>query len=297
MRSSIRLLIALLAVLAPAHGGMQKLREVRFANSIKEPSGWPPLKYHAVQSLAFSADSKWLAVSIDDHQTRTTIGTHVFLLDTAEPSGLIRQYDIDACGAPIEWAPDGDAILVCTSVIKLPDGQTCSILGPRPVNAPPQAPILRGLNGIARWLDSRRIWREDASGVLVLNENCAARPTRTDDLTARRAATRRTPPEWPPAQLKEYKVIDVSLNPSRVLAEERGNSFIAHFDIDPWPTVRRRVVWDIEERRVIASWNPQGGHPYGQSMYLHPYRNCTLSPDGSLVAEGDNGALRLYRLN
>lgn len=209
----------------------------------------------------------------------------------------MKQYDVDACGAPIEWAPDGQAILVCTSVIKLPGGQTCSLLDPRPVNAPPQAPILRGLNGIPRWLDSRRIRREDASGGLVLNENCAARPTLTDDLTARRVATRRTPPEWPPADLREYKIIDVSLNPPRVLAEEWGYSLIAHFDIDPWPTVRRRVVWDIKERRVIASWKPQDRDPCGQGMYLHPYKNCTLSPDGSLVAEGDNGALRLYRLN
>jgi hypothetical protein len=276
---------------------MQNVREVEFAKKIKEPAGWLQLKYHAVPSLAFSPDSKWLAVSIDDHQTRTTIGTHVFILDTADPSGLMKQYDVDACGAPIEWAPDGRAILVCTSVIKLPGGQTCSLLDPLPVNATPPAPILRGLNGIARWLDSRRIRREDASGVLVLNQNCAPRPTRTDDLAARRTATRRTPPEWPPAELKEYKVIDVSLNPPRVLAEEWGDSFIAHFDIDPWPTVRRRVVWDIKERRVIASWKPQGTDPYAQAMYLHPYSNSTLSPDGGLVAEADRGALRIYRLN
>lgn len=291
----INLLIALFAVFPLAHGEMRRVWEVQLAKKIKEPSGWPQLKYHAVQSLAFSPDSKWLAATIDDHQTKTTIATHVFVVDVAAPSGPIRQYDVEACGAPIQWAPDGQAILVCTSVIKLPGGQTCSI--EPPATGPPMLPLLRGSHTITVWLDSRRIWRIGASGVSVLDEDCAMQPPGRDDNSVAGAERRKMSPKWPPDGLKDYRIVNVSTTPARVLAERWGDSLIAHFDIDPLPTVRQRVVWDISERREIASWKPQEGHPYGQTMYLHPYQDCTLSPEGNLVAEGANGVLRLYRLN
>jgi hypothetical protein len=92
-------------------------------------------------------------------------------------------------------------------------------------------------------------------------------------------------------------MIDASRAPHRVLAERWGDSFIEHFDIDPQRTVRRRVVWDINERREIASWKPQEVQYYYQWFYIHPYKTCTLSPDGHFVAEGGNGVVRLYRLD
>jgi len=276
---------------------MQRVWEIQFAKTIKEPAGWPRVKQHVVQSLAFSPDSRWLAVTIDDHWTKTMIGTHVFIVDVAAPSGPFRQYDADACGAPIQWAPDGLAIVVCTSVIRLPGGQTCSMTEPDPAIAPPRLPILRGIMSGTVWLNSQRIWRWGPGGVSVLDENCTTQPVSSDDMTAARAETRKMSPAWPPDGLKGYTMVNATTNPPRVLAQAWGDSFVAHFDIDPFPTVRRRIVWDLATKREIASWKPSEGRPYGQSMYIHPYQDCTLSPDGSLVAEGDNGILRLYRLN
>src|SRR6266851_9123977 len=61
----ISLLIALLVVCPPACGEMRRVWEVQLGKKIIEPAGWQSLKYHALQSLAFSADSRWLAVTID----------------------------------------------------------------------------------------------------------------------------------------------------------------------------------------------------------------------------------------
>jgi hypothetical protein len=292
----MKLLIVLLAVVSLAHGEMRRIWEVQLSKKIKEPAGWPQMKYHALQSLAFSPDSKWLAVTIDDHQTTTTIGTHVLVVDLSAPPGSMKQYDVDACGAPIEWAPDGHAILVCTlAVVKLKSGETCTAIEPPPANLRP--PLMRGALSSARWLDSRRILRNSANGVSVLDEDCAMQPTGRDDMTAAGDETRKIPPGWPPVELKEYKMINASRTPPRVLADRWSDSLPAHFDIEPAPTVRRRVVWDLSDKREIASWKPHEGRPYNQLFYVHPYQDCTLSPDGHLVAEGGNGVVRLYRLD
>ena len=293
----IRVLIALLVVCPPARGQMRKGWEVQFGKKIIEPAGWQSLKYHALQSLAFSADSRWLAVTIDDHQTKTTIGTHILVVEVAAPSSRIRQYDLDACGAPIAWAPDGREILVCGQVVKLQDGQTCTIIEPAPANLPPVLRDSIEIYASSLWLDSQRILRVSPSGLSIVGDNCLTQPTGRADIAAAQVEAPKRIPGWPPDKLSEYKMIDASRTPPRVLAERWGDSFIEHFDIDPWPTVRRRVVWDINERREIASWKPQEGHPYGQGFYHHPYKSCALSPDGHFVAEGGKGVVRLYRLD
>jgi len=62
-------------------------------------------------------------------------------------------------------------------------------------------------------------------------------------------------------------------------------------------SLKRRVVWDFETGKQLASWRPRSqtvpqGGPYRQSL---PFV-FAMSPDGEYVVEGGAGTLALYKI-
>jgi len=122
---------------------MHKVWEIHVGDRIKESTRRATLKDHPILAIAFSPDGKQLAVAADDHRTRTTIGTHILVMDVAAPQATLRQYEVDSCGAPLEWAPQGEAILACGSLLKLPGGETCSTYSTWPNDITPPLPSFK----------------------------------------------------------------------------------------------------------------------------------------------------------
>ncbi|HXP86789.1 MAG TPA: hypothetical protein VN841_18805 [Bryobacteraceae bacterium] len=297
----MKLLAAFLVLVPLAFGEMHQVWEVRLGNKIKEPPGWGTLKRRELQDIAFSPDGKLLAVTIDDHAGPATIGTHVLVMDVATPAADIRQYDVGTCGAPLEWSPGGDAILVCGYVLRFPGGTACSTIEPRSANLPPLFPIFRDQLSHEFWRDSTHIVQIELDGASVLDKDCHKQPATREEILDLERASRKMPSGWPPEALQDYIVVSASRDRLRVLVEHHGFSSLHHIDLlaqltdDPKP-VDRRLVWDVGTAREIAAWKPFK-QPYSPAVTVHPYRNCALSSDGQFVAEGGDGVVRLYRLD
>ena len=131
---------ALLLLVPLAYGGLQQVSEIRVGDRIEEPWNWGSVANHAVTAIAYSQDGTQLAVALDGHPGR---GIHVLVLDLARPAEAPRQFNVETCGAPLSFAPSGEAILICGIVIRLTDGAVCEIARNQP--------------GAALWLDSRHI--------------------------------------------------------------------------------------------------------------------------------------------
>ena len=78
-------------------------------------------------ALAFSPDGSKLAATMDDHYAAGGFKTHLLILDAQDPQGPFRQFDIETCGNFLAWAPDGNALLVCGTVVRLDDGSSCDL--------------------------------------------------------------------------------------------------------------------------------------------------------------------------
>lgn len=70
-------------------------------------------------------------------------------------------------------------------------------------------------------------------------------------------------------------------------------------DFEGWQTevgaLHRRVVWDFGTGNEIASWKPSYQDDVVHPTVKEPYR-AAISPDGTMVAEGGAGALKLSRI-
>ena len=70
----------------------------------------------------FLPDGNKLAVTMDDHYDTKGFKTHLLILDVQNPQKAFRQFDLQTCGNFLAWAPGGNALLVCGTVVRLGDG-------------------------------------------------------------------------------------------------------------------------------------------------------------------------------
>ena len=123
---------------------------------------------HPVLELAFSPDGKRLAVTMDDHYDTGGFKTHLLILDVQNPQKAFRQFDLQTCGNFLAWAPGGNALLVCGTVVRLDDGTSCD---------PLQTPLERALSNVLNsyyWFDTGRVVRSNR-----VTEDLSCRPLGT----------------------------------------------------------------------------------------------------------------------
>jgi WD40 repeat protein len=144
-----------LPVLALGSSSLRQLWDVHPDEKLIEPAGWKAPKGHPVLELAFSPDGKRLAVTMDDHYDTDGFKTHLLILDVQSPQKAFRQFDLQTCGNFLAWAPGGNALLVCGTVVRLDDGSSCNLL---------QTPLERASSNVVNsfyWYDTDRVIRSN----------------------------------------------------------------------------------------------------------------------------------------
>ena len=130
-----------------------------------EPAGWMAVDRHATEAVAFSPDTKLLAITLahgfhvfgsSEHEN-----THLLLVNVENPTN-VTQYDLGGtCGIDLSWNSVGDALLICGKLLRLRDSAVCSVgLLPNRLERSSQP---------AFWLDAEHVIRW--SGV-ILDSSC-----------------------------------------------------------------------------------------------------------------------------
>jgi hypothetical protein len=146
-------ILAVLVPIAFAGSSLQQLWEVRLSEKLTEPAGWTAARGHPIIALAFSADGKRLAATMDSHYQDRVQKTHLLIVDVQSPQAAFRQFDLETCGKYLAWSPGGDALLVCGRILRLADGSSCDLL------ETPHQRVARELGNIAFWFTSNRAIR------------------------------------------------------------------------------------------------------------------------------------------
>ena len=167
---------AMLALAGPKDRGKRDLTDRRIpvwtteiSRLVKEPRGGTAVK-HETEALAFSPDGKYLAVTITHHQRvserKFLFNTHLLIVDVRSPEMDVRQFDLsEGCGVDLTWNENGDALLVCGTLVRLADGTTCD------VTALPS--VLRESSTFkAFWLDSVHVVRSNTGEILDISCRC-----------------------------------------------------------------------------------------------------------------------------
>jgi hypothetical protein len=93
----------------------------------------------------------------------------------------------------------------------------------------------------------------------------------------------------------------VATKASRIVASDYRRRLSLISDDLFTAVLHRRVVWDFRSGKEIVSWHPRSQtyrvrFPDGQTKIVKEPARFAISPDGNYIAEAENAALQLYRI-
>ena len=107
---------------------------------------------HPIIGLAFSPDGTTLAATMDNH-FQDGASQNDFVHWWIRISAAVRRFDLDTCGQPLAWAPDGASIIVCGRILRLSDGSSCC----PPLASQHEQALAKVLGTAGYWLDAHRV--------------------------------------------------------------------------------------------------------------------------------------------
>jgi hypothetical protein len=286
-------LAAFMPMLALAASPLSQVREVSLAANFMEPAGWNVARGHPIIDLAFSPDGTTLAATMDNHFQDGASRTHLFIVDVGNPQAAVRRFDVDTCGQPLAFAPEGASIIVCGRVLRLRDGSSCR---PLLANQHEQA-VAKVLGTAGYWLDAHRVILPDRT---VTDLACRPIDKWTIDGEWSVAGTlpskslillsqsNRTTLDGRLSGTANYAIADIGARKmtSRLLLQDVWKDFRTILADGPGAVCSELIASDQSIKRVHRCWNLPGGEDLPLTAELADYRiTSSSSSSPRVVAE------------